>query len=99
MWFSPYLAIGCGRGGGGGGPPKGLVHKLLMLFFTLGSSKKIGVSEIYFLDIATTENDHPIYVKHVLGRIYVVFTLFGYWVRLGGGGHNSKFSKLIFLIL
>ena len=36
MCFSPYLGIGCG---GGGGALKGLVHNLLMLFFTLGSSK------------------------------------------------------------
>ena len=36
MCFSPYLGIG--RAGGGGGAPKGLVHKLLMQFFTLGRS-------------------------------------------------------------
>ena len=35
--FLPYLGIG--RTGGGGGSPKGLVHNLLMQFFTLGSSK------------------------------------------------------------
>ena len=29
------------------------------------------------------------YVKHVLGRIYVFFTLFGYWVR-GGGGASKR---------
>ena len=28
------------------------------------------------------------YVKHVLGRIYVFFTLFGYWRR--GGGEAPK---------
>ena len=39
----------------------------------LGSSK-IGVCEIYFFDILTTHNDHPSYVKHVLGCI-CVFTL------------------------
>ena len=38
---------------GGGGSPKGLVHNLLMQFFTLGSSK-IEVSETYFFDIVTT---------------------------------------------
>ena len=37
-------------------------------------------------DIVTTQNDHPTYVRHVLGRIYVFFTSFGYWVRVGGGG-------------
>ena len=54
----------------------GLVHNLLMQFFTLDSSK-IEVSETYFFDIVTTQNDHPSYVKHVLGRICVFFTLFG----------------------
>ena len=58
-------------------------HNLLMQFFTPDSSK-IEVSETCFFDIVTTQYDHPRYVKHVLGRIYVFFTLFGYWV--GGGG-------------
>ena len=39
--------------GGGGGSPKGLVHNLLMQFFTLDSSK-IEVFEICFYDIAIT---------------------------------------------
>ena len=76
-----------GRGGGGGvsgGAPKGLVHNLLMQFFTLGSSK-IEDSETYFFDAMIIQNDHPSYVKHVLGRIYVFFTLFGYWAHGGGG--------------
>ena len=60
----------------------GLVHNLLLQFFTLDSSK-IEVSETYFFDIVITQNDHPRYVKHVLGRICMIFTLFGYWV--GGG--------------
>ena len=55
--------------------PKGLVHNLLM-FFNLRSSK-IEDSETYFSDLLTAHNDHPCYVKHVLGRIYVFFTLFG----------------------
>ena len=38
---------------GGGGSPKGLVHNLLMQFFTPGSSK-IEVSETCFLDIVIT---------------------------------------------
>ena len=62
---------------GGGGSPKGLVHNLLMLFFTLGCSK-IEVFKTCFYDIVTTQNDHPRYVKHVLGRVYTFFTLFGY---------------------
>ena len=69
--------------GGGGGPPKGLVHNLLMQLFNPDSSK-IEVFETCFFDIVTTQNDHPRYAKHVLGRIYVFFTLFGY--QVGGGG-------------
>ena len=55
----------------------GPVHNLLMQFFNLGSSK-IEVFETCFYDIVITQNDHPRYVKHVLGRIYVYFILFGY---------------------
>ena len=72
-------------GGGGGGFPKGLVHNLLMQFSTPDSSK-IEVSETSFFDIVTTQYDHPRYVKHVLGRIYVFFIRFGNQVRGGGGG-------------
>ena len=54
----------------------GLVHNLLMQFFTLGSSK-IEVFETCFFYVVTTQYDHPSYVKHVLGRIYMFFTLFG----------------------
>ena len=64
-----------GRWGEGrcpGGSPKGLVHNLLMQFFTLDSSK-IEVFETYFFDIVITYNDHPRYVKCVLARICVVF--------------------------
>ena len=60
----------------------GEVHNLLMQLFTLGSSK-IEVFETCFFDIVTTQNDHPRYVKHVLGRLYMFFTLFGY--QVGGG--------------
>ena len=61
----------------GGGSPKGLVHNLLMQFFNPDSSK-IEVFETCFFDIVTTQYDHPRYVKHVLGRIYVFFIRFGY---------------------
>ena len=66
-----------------------MVHNLLMQFFTLDSSK-MEVFETCFFDIVTTHNDHPWYVKHVLGRIYVFFTLFGYRVR--GGGSPKGFA-------
>ena len=59
----------------------GPVHNLLMQLFTLDSSK-IDVFKTCFYDIVTTQYDHPRYVKHVLGRIYMFFTLFGYYVPL-----------------
>ena len=63
----------------------GPVHNLLMQFFTVGSSK-IDVFETYIFHIVTTQYDHPRYVKHILGRIYVFFTLFGYFPHGGRGG-------------
>ena len=63
-----------GYWGGGGCCPMGWVHNLLMQFCTLDSSK-IEVFETYFFDLVITSNDHPTYLKHVLARIYVVFTL------------------------
>ena len=72
MCFSSYLGISSGVGGGA---PKGWVHNVLMQFFSLDSSK-IKVFETYFFDIVTTQYDHPGDIKHVLGRIYVVFSLF-----------------------
>ena len=55
----------------------GPVHNLLMQLFTPGNSK-IEVSETYFYDTVTTRYDDPSYVRHVLGCIYALFTLFGY---------------------
>ena len=52
------------------------VFETCMQFFTPGSSK-IEVFETCFFDIVTTQNDISSYAKHVLGRIYVFFTLFG----------------------
>ena len=57
-----------GPAGGGRGAPKGLVHNLLMQFFTI-DGPKIEVFETYFFDILTAQYDHPSYAKHVLGRI------------------------------
>ena len=68
---------------GGGGSPKGLVHNLLMQFFTLDSSK-MKVFETDFFDIVITQNDHPRYVKHVLGLI-AYFSPHSS-IRSGGGG-------------
>ena len=54
-----------------------------MQLFTMGSSK-IELFKLFFYDVVITENDHPSNVKHVLGRIYMFFTLFGYWAHGGG---------------
>ena len=59
------------------------MHNLVMQFFTPDSSK-IEVLKLVFFDIVTTQNDISSYAKHILGRIYVFFTLFGCWVRGGG---------------
>ena len=56
-----------------------------MQFFTLDSSK-IEVFKTCFFDMVTTQYDHFRYPKHVLGRVYMFFTLFGYWAWGGGGG-------------
>ena len=58
-----------------------------MQFFTLDSSK-IEVFETCFYDIVTVQYEHPRYIKHVLGRIYVFFTYLG--IRSGGGGGSPK---------
>ena len=87
--------------GGGEGAPKGLVHNLLMQVFTLDSSK-IEVFKTCFFDIGTTHYDEPGYLKHVLGRVYMFFILFGYPV--GGGSpkplvHNLVGSQQINVLL
>ena len=69
------------------------MHNLLMQFFSPDSSK-MEVFETYFCDIVTTQNDHPSYGKHVLGRIYVFFTLFGYQVG-GGGSPKGRVHNLL----
>ena len=61
----------------------GLGHNLLMQFSTLYNSK-MEISETNFFDILTIHNDQISYVKHVLGPLYVFFTLFG-WLDGGKG--------------
>ena len=65
-----------------------------MQFFTVGSSK-IEVFETCFYDIGTTRYDHPSYVKHVLGRIYMFISLFGYLVPGGGGSLKGLVHNLL----
>ena len=52
MMFTPF-GYWVRGGGGGGGSPKGLVHNLLMQFFTPDSSK-VEVFETGFFDTVTT---------------------------------------------
>ena len=67
----------------------GLVHNLLLQFFTLGSSK-MEVFETCFHYIVTTQHDDRQYGKYILGRIYAFFTLFGCWAHGGRGGGSPK---------
>ena len=57
-------------------------YKLRMQCFILYISK-MEVSETYFLDIVATHNDHPSYVKHDFGSIYVLLTAIGCLCYLG----------------
>ena len=70
------------------------MHNLLMQFFTPDSSK-MEVFETFFFDIVTTQNDISSYAKHILGRIYVFFTLFGCWVRGGGVSPKGRVHNLL----
>ena len=65
----------------------GLVHNLLVQFFTLGSPKIKG-SDTHFFEIVTTHNDHPSYVRHVLGSNSVFFPLFG----CARGGFSARWT-------
>ena len=50
----------------------------------------------FFFDIMTTQNDHPRYVKHVLGRI-ICFSLYLGIGRRGGGLPMGLVHKLLVL--
>ena len=63
-----------------------------MNFFKLDGSKS-EVFETSFVDSVTTKNDHQMYATHVLGPIYVFFTLLGYWAR-GGVGVSQGIGRL-----
>ena len=67
----------------GGGTKGSRAHHLLMQFCGLGSSK-MEISETFFFDTLTIQNDQISYVKHVLTPLHVFFTLFG----CGGGGYQ-----------
>ena len=72
----------------------GPVDNLLMQFFTSDSSK-MEAFETCFHDIVTAQYDHPRYVKHVLGRIFMFFTLFGYYVYGEGGTPKGWVHNLL----
>ena len=77
--------------------PKGLVHNLLMQFYNLlmqfynllmqflCSFSLWGAKKWKFSKLVR-------HVKHVLGRIHVFFTQFGYWAHGGEGGGSPKAS-------
>ena len=49
---------------------------------------------LYIPWMVILRDHHPSFVTHVLGRIYVFFTLFGYWER-GGGGQMGLVHNLL----
>ena len=72
---------------GGGGVSQGIGTQPDYAPFQLGQRKNGSFRKLFFFNIVTTQCDHPRYVKHVLGRIFVFFTLFGDWVW---GGRVSQ---------
>ena len=60
--------------GVGGRSPNGLVHTwLAYASFSLWVAQKSKFPKLIFFSIVTTHNDHPSYVKHVLGSVHVFF--------------------------
>ena len=90
VFFTRFGYEVCGREGGGGAP-KRLIHNLVMQFFNLGTSKMQFSYKAYFSDTVTTKNDHPIYVKHVLGRI--ICSLPYLRIKCGGGRRGGGGGK------
>ena len=88
-----FTILGCWVGMGGGSP-QGLVHNLLMQFFTLDSCK-IEVFKLFFLILRPPKMDHPCYVKHVSGHIWVFFTILGCWVGVGWGAPKGLVHILL----
>ena len=94
MYFSPYLAIG--RAQGGGGVCQGIGTQPADAVFHPGQLKNQNFSNLIFLILRSHKNDHPSYVKHVLGRIHVFFTLFA--IGCGGrGGQTRMVHNLLML--
>ena len=70
-----------------------LICICLYAFVHLGWHKNEKMGRVFF-GIVITHNDHPSYVKHVLGSNYVLFTLLGYWLCAGGGGEGCLAMEL-----
>ena len=92
--FRPWLCVFhpiwvLGRGGGGGS--KRDCHTTCLCSFSPGQLKNRSFRNLFFI----IENDRPRYLEHVLGRIYVFFTLFGYWVGAGGGSKRDWYTTCL----
>ena len=83
MCFSLYLGIW--RGGEGGGVSQGIGTQPSCAVFHRWELKNRSFRNFFF-DIATTQYDHPRYVKHVSARNHVFFTLFAIGCGGDGGG-------------
>ena len=92
MCFSPYLGVFFA---GGGGFPRGWGTTCLCNF-PASAAQKWNFPKLIFFYILTIHNDQISHVKHVLGHIHVLFTLFGSLDRGKGLGHNllMQFSTL-----
>ena len=95
--FWPYLRVFhllWVLGGGGGGLPRDW-YTTWLRSFSPWAAQKSKFSKLIFFDTVITKNDHPRYVKHVLGSIHVFFTLFGNWVWGGGGNQTGLVHNLL----
>ena len=79
MCLSPNFGIGCA-----GRVSQGIGTQPASAVFHLGHLKKRSFRDFFF-DAVVTSNEHPRYVKPVLGLPNAFIILFGYWVRRGGG--------------
>ena len=71
-----------------GGVFQGIGAQLACAIFHLGQLKNEGFRNSFFFNIVSTQNDHPRYVTHVLGSMYVGVKLAmvagGWWVENRG---------------
>ena len=76
--YMSFMGFGCVCVRAGGLPRQRYTMCFCRFLPPTPCSSKVEVSEIDFFDAVTTHHDHPSYVTHILGRIYVLFTSFGY---------------------